>query len=140
MTRPIHYEVGTDFGAWLRVQPELDSRQVGLSIQNLDYIVHRYKFKNCQAVMLIEEKTRGGKVSFAQRDTHGVIDQALRYANNQFIKTARGDVMRLRYCGYHVLTFENTTPDNGAMWWNNREIDRATLIRLLRFEVDPQTI
>lgn len=90
--------------------------------------------------MLIEEKTRGGKLSFAQRDTHSIIDQALRYANDQFVKTARGDLMRLRYCGYHVLTFENTTPDNGAMYWDGKVIDRAMLIRLLRFEIDPQAI
>lgn len=137
MTRQLQFETGTAFGRWLRTQKSIDSRQFGLSIQNLDYIIHRYNFPSCQAIMMIEEKTFNGKQSFAQRDTHSILHQALSHANGKTVITARGKVMNLRYCGYHLLVFEKTTPDDGQMWWNGQPLSIEYLLRLLRFEVDP---
>lgn len=137
VTRQINFETGTPFGLWMRKQNEIDSRRCGLSIQNLDYVIHRYSFPSCEAVMLVEEKTHSGKQSYAQRSTHGLIDQALRLADRKMVKTSRGQMKELRYCGYHILTFENTTPDNGRMWWDGQLIDRELLLKVLRFAVNP---
>lgn len=84
MTRKLTFDTGTPFGRWLRDQPELDSRRHSLSIQNLDYVIHAYqrkrRGKNCQCIMLIEEKRFNGRSSAAQADTHGVLDQLLSIA------------------------------------------------------------
>lgn len=140
-TRKLNSETGTPFGKWLRDQPELDSKEYGLSIQNLDYVVHRYKNlrrnqQDCQCVMLVEEKRFQGQSSKAQKDTHGVIDKLLRLASGAILKLMRGK-FPVHYFGYHVLQFENETPDDGRMWWDSVEIDTATLFKLVRFEIDP---
>lgn len=137
MTQQLRFETGTPFGVWLRQKQQIDSRRFGLSIQNLDYIIHRYSFKSCQAIMLIEEKRFCGKSSFAQKDTHNILHQGLLYANNRPVRTARGVMMPLRYLGYHTLIFEKTNPDDGLMWWDGQEINQDILFRLLRFELDP---
>lgn len=143
MTRGLNFEVGTKFGKWLRDEPALDSKVQRLSIQNLDYIVHGYarfrQGKSCQAVMLVEEKTRNGKVGATQRDTHGVIDQMLRVADGCKVNVMRGSSLAY-YFGYHTLVFERETPDDGRMWWDGALIDYDTLIKVLRFEVDPRSI
>ncbi len=137
MTTQLRFEGGTPFGIWLRQKQQIDSRKIGLSIQNLDYIIHRYSFKSCQAIMLIEEKRFKGRSSFAQQDTHNILHQGLQYANLKPVKTARGQTMPLRYLGYHTLVFEKTSPDDGRMWWDGQEITTDYLFKLLRFEVDP---
>jgi hypothetical protein len=129
---------GTPFGVWLRKQPEIDSRQFNLSIQNLDYIIHRYQGLPYQAIMLVEEKRYMGSVSFAQRDTHGLLDQALRIANSQYVVNARNKRVQLRYFGYFVLQFENETPDDGKIYWQHKEISRGDLLKLLKFEHESQ--
>lgn len=128
---------GTPFGLWLRQQQEIDSRRCGLSIQNLDYIIHMYGDVSCQKIMLIEEKRYNGKQSFAQKDTHSIIDQSLTHANGKLVRTTRGLVVKLHYFGYHLLTFENTTPEDGRMWWDGILITESTLLSMLRFETSP---
>lgn len=138
MTRPSDFGGGTEFSDWLRDQPELDSRRYHLSLQNVDFTVHRYGVKRqgqiIQAVMLLEEKRYMGKSQFAQRDTHKIIDQALRLAHGQSVINERGDCTPFHYFGYHVLQFENTSPADGKMFWDGERIEIADLIRLLRFE------
>lgn len=143
MTRQRNDTAGsTELGLWVRVQPELDSRIYKLDIQNLDYIVHRYQYAgypNWRFVMLIEEKRFKSKPSFAQQDTHNIIHQALENSDRMTLSKTRGNP-RLCYCGYHVLQFEKTSPVDGAMWWDGQLIDRDTLIKLLRFEVNPKNL
>lgn len=144
MTRPLGFDNnGTEFGKWLREQDALDSKRYHLSLQNLDYVNHRFNVRRngqlVQAIMLLEEKRFMGESSFAQRDTHSILDQALRYAHGQLVKNARGMTMPFNYFGYHRLQFENTTPADGKVFWNGILIDVEELYRLLRFE-DPRII
>lgn len=139
MTRELDFDGnGTEFGKWVREQKALDSRHYHLSLQNLDYIAHRYNVQRrgemIQAVMLLEEKRYMGKSSFAQRDTHSILDQALRHAAGQLVTNARGVTTPFHYFGYHRLQFENTSPADGKMFWNGVLIDVDELYSLLRFE------
>lgn len=140
-TKKIRYQTGTEFGLWLRNQQELDSRRAKLSIQNLDYAIHRFEVlhTNEQRLFLLEEKRYNGLVNAFQADTHGIINQALTYANGMTVDTMRGK-RRLHYLGYHILRFECTNPDDGKMYWNNTSITRDTLIKIVRCIVDPNSI
>lgn len=138
MTRLLNEEgFGTEFGRWLREQPALDSRRAALSIQNLDYIVHQYRSargSGTHHIRLIEEKRHLAQRSFAQRDTHHILDQLLREADGATVRTERGLFVNVKYDGYHVVQFEHTSPDDGAIYWNGKRIDVTTLIRRLRFD------
>jgi hypothetical protein len=43
--------------------------------------------------------------------------------------------MRLtRYCGFYLIIFESTTPDEGRIWINAKEANRDDVIALLQFD------
>lgn len=138
MTRQRTFKSASAFSDLLRNIPELDSRRAGMSIQNLDYIIHRYSGLPYQAVMLVEEKMFGGALSFAQRDTHGILHQLLCRVPSARVVNARGAAVLVRYFGYHTLVFQNTSYKDGAMWWDGHPIEYPTLIQLLRFEAAPE--
>lgn len=70
--------------------------------------------------MLIEEKRFNGGVTFAQK----VLLKKLHAA-------AKHDP---KYRGIHLLVFENTSPDDGAIYWDNKQITKQQLFALLTFK------
>ena len=115
MTRPRYDEHSTEFGLWLRQQDCIDSG-LGFVTSNVDYIGSNYKTKEW---MLIEEKRHNGAVTFAQRELFRILD-----------KVGRADPY---YRGFHFLRFENTSPDDGAIYLDNQEIGKDELLSFLRF-------
>lgn len=122
----------TPFGKWLRGHPELASSK-GYDAENLDYIWHQYKDGK---IMLIEEKQHRGKPRFPQADTHSIIDQALATAcaNIEFSRLSPHQPKKLRYYGYFLVQFEETSPEDGRMWVNGNKISLSDLARLLAFD------
>ena len=118
MTRKRLDTHSTEFGLWLRSQKQLDQR-LGYLTTNLDYIWGNY---NKQKWMLIEEKRYGSALRQAQMDMIELVD-----------KCCRADP---RYQGFHFLQFENTSPDDGGMFWDNMPISKQNLLRLLTFTED----
>src|SRR5262245_41238475 len=57
----------TAFGMWLRRTPGLDSRRTGLSIHNIDWLIHRFDSPGevKHNLMIVEEKTFKAASSFA---------------------------------------------------------------------------
>ena len=106
----------TEFGLWLRECRELDQR-LGYLTTNLDYIWGNY---NTQKWMLIEEKRYGSPLRQAQLDMIELVDNC-----------CKSDP---RYQGFHLLQFEHTTPEDGAILWDGKEITKQKLIRLLEFK------
>jgi hypothetical protein len=134
MSRARRFGQDTPFGKWFRDHPRLTTDPPAcnkLSVQNLDYIWHGYE---TDQLMLIEEKQHGGGQTFAQADTHGIVSQMLAYGSGQPVNNERGEVRRVRYMGYHVLRFENTSPADGKMWLDERCISEEELVSFLRFE------
>jgi hypothetical protein len=145
VTKPLHYDNnGTPFGRWLRKQRELDSKRFHLSIQNIDYANHRFKVtrnsRRIQAMMLLEEKRYLAESDFAQLDTLMIIDQVFKYADGIDVVNYEGETLPFHYFGLHTIQFENTTPDDGYVLWNGVLVDRNTLCKLLRFELDPRLL
>lgn len=139
-TRQRNDEYSTENGLWLRRQHAIDSRLAKLDIQNLDYVVHRYAFPGVRLFMLIEEKRFMAEPTFAQSDTFSILNQALWLANGQTITTRRNTRAKLLYYGLHLLQFERTCPDDGAIFWDRQEITVDVYLKLLRFEIHPSSI
>lgn len=116
MTRQRLDSHSTEFGLWLRQQKELDQR-FGYLTTNLDFIWGNY---NKQKWMLIEEKRYGAKLRQAQLDMIELVD-----------KCCRADP---RYQGFHLLTFSGTSPEDGVIYWDDKEVSKEQLTKLLSFE------
>ena len=103
----------TEFGLWLRDQTEIDSK-LGYLATNIDYVWYNYKNKKW---MLIEEKRYGYKPKSWQRNV---------------FKAVHCSIESKDYYGFHLLVFENTCPDDGKIWLDNKEISKDELIIFLK--------
>ena len=116
MTKRRYDNHSTEFGLWLRERGELDSAY-GYIATNLDYIWRNY---NTGKWMLLEEKRHGAYLRRWQREIFDMLD-----------KLARADP---NYCGFHVLRFSQTSPDDGTIHLDGQEISTSQLLAFLRFE------
>jgi len=116
MTKKRNDNHSTEFGLWLREQSEIDSK-LGFTTSNIDYVWHNYKTGEW---MFVEEKRHGAKMSFSQHQIFKKVHAACFASEDK------------KYRGFHLLVFENTSPDDGKMWLNNSEISRNDLIVFLR--------
>jgi len=110
-------EHSTEFGLWLRKQPEIDSK-LGYLASNIDYMWRNYK---TGLWMLIEEKRYNSSPKFWQRNMFKILFNLCRIDKN--------------FKGFHLIVFENTSPDDGKIYLDKIEINREYLIKFLRFEL-----
>lgn len=113
-----------EFGLWLRKQKEIDSTNrynYGgyFTGTNIDYFWRDYKTKD---FMFIEEKRYKSKVTYAQRESFVFLDNVLQ--------------CHPKYHGFHILQFENTSPEDGKIFLDHKEITKEELIKFLRFEME----
>lgn len=106
----------TEFGLWLREQEDIDSK-IGFIAQNIDYAWRNYKTGEW---MFIEEKRKMSEPSFSQKETFKKIN-----------KVCCSDP---DYKGFHLLQFENTSPDDGGTYLDGRKITKDQLIEFLQFK------
>lgn len=121
MTRPCRNGGGTDFSNWLRKQPEIDSK-VGYNTTDIDFVWEDYK---ADYFMLLETKEYMAEVTFSQRKLFNRLHNALQNING--------------YKGYHLLQFEKTSPENGKIYLDRKEITKAELIKFLQFILRKET-
>lgn len=74
--------------------------------------------------MLLEEKRHRWMPKSYQISMYRVLDAACAGAKD--------------YRGFHILVFENTTPDDGWIYLDGRHIVRRELISFLQFEQTPE--
>lgn len=120
--------------------------------------------RDIQCMMFIEVKThviraKPGLLSDAQRDTLSLLNQVLRnrrtnlhqeklgrHAKNRTpLCKARSLLLnkdvRLWLFGGHLLTLSQTSPeDSDVITWDYKEIEIGQLIRLMQFDIDPDTL
>jgi len=116
MTQQRRDNNSTEFGIWLRNQKELDS-SLGFTATNIDYVWRNYKTGEW---MLIEEKRYKGEPKFYQTEIFKMLDNILKINN--------------KYKGFHVIVFENTSPDDGWIKIDNNIKTKNELIEFLRFK------
>jgi hypothetical protein len=169
MTRPFYIQVNcphcgcyhtaeTAFGRWIRNNKALDSKD-GYSVIDQDYHIHRYKTyagRSFQCWMMVEIKTMARKMTYAQRDTVNLINQITRNRRQTPTKALKNqagttitkiysyaakETVILKAFGIHVLTFSRFGPDDSEIiLWDGKRIDLKILTRLLRFDLDPDTL
>jgi hypothetical protein len=103
----------TEFGLWLREQPEIDSYK-GYRATNLDFI---WKNDNNGKWMLIEEKRYMSAMRPWQKKMFDMIDFACADAPG--------------YEGFHFVQFEKTSPIDGKTFIDGRCASRNDVINWL---------
>lgn len=163
MTTSRRYGSDTEFGAWLRRQPDMDSREVGLAANDIDWDILKYRVgsdtigsRSLKCHMQVEIKSHGATPNPSQLE-------AL-YGKHQLISRFREDGSLLPvevwrpgntkqdkwWCfGVYVLSMSHTTPDNSdAIWWGCfnsdgelswTELDIDALKDILRLRKRPDT-
>lgn len=117
MTKDRIYEGGTEFSLWLRQQSVLDSH-LGYRAYDVDYIwtsVHSGKW------LLMEEKRYGWDI--IKPEPHKIFASINKYCSKD-----------PKYCGWHLLCFENTSPLDGITQLNYKDISVSDLLLFLQFD------
>ena len=105
----------TEFGLWLRHQPEFIERK--LYITNIDWFVLD---NETEKWLLLEEKRYGWYVKPYQHHALSIINKACAKDKN--------------YRGLHFINFENTNRADGRTQLNNKDISIADLKKFLLFD------
>lgn len=151
MTTPHRSEApATPFSAWLRYNPNLDSRTKFLSCHDCDMWVHRYSVgedgRRLNHIMLIEVKTWGKQSERAQVDTLMVVDQLLRFGTRRYVRSVKlkgitGSVRTVWSWGVHTLRMSDGRPDESEwLEWDGKRISVSTLEAIIRFDLRPDTM
>lgn len=146
------------FSAWLRAHPMLCSGD-GYTFYDQDFIAHKYKTalgREFQCLMFVEVKRLGDELTPQQRDSIYMVDQILRNRRTTPTSIPRRQCglaplrvysalnrreVEARAWGYHVLRIDGATPDvSSTITWDKKNIDCGTLVSLLRFDLDPDTL
>lgn len=110
MTRKRIDNHGTEFGSWVR-EPERLNSKLGYTATDVDYMWRNYR---TGLWMLIEEKRNMATMNLAQCRSHHFLDCVCKKDKS--------------YCGFHLLQFENQSPEDGKIYWNTHEISADELI------------
>lgn len=116
MTKKRNDNHSTEFGLWLREQPNIDS-QLGFLATNLDYVWTNY---NSGKWMLIEEKRYMSRCKPWQRNLFNTVHKSI---NKDSL-----------YKGFHLLQFEKTSPEDGKIYINCHEVTKDQLVLFLKFD------
>jgi len=120
MTKPRYDTHSTEFGLWLRNQPGIDSI-LGYVTTNIDFFWKNYKTGQ---FMLLEEKRYMSEPKTYQ---HQIFEQL----NNAFKNDPN-------YHGFHLLQFENTSPKDGNIFLDHKEITEKQLTDFLQFNFNSE--
>ena len=75
--------------------------------------------------MLIEEKRHMSTLSFSQKSSfkilHGMCET--------------GTFEDYKYCGFHKLVFQNTSPKDGRIWYDDIEIPEEKLLEIFTLNI-----
>lgn len=107
----------TQFGMWLREQPELDSKTKHLVCTAGFFIWRNY---NTGQWMLIQSK-RAMK--------------ALKRSQKNLLKVLHNAIDDRDYYGIYLVEFENTHPDDGDIYLNKEIISRSNFIKFMQFSM-----
>lgn len=141
------------FGDWIRRHTELDSREFRLSVQNVDWWIHRFRRhtdhsgdRHIDSLMWVELKTFAADLTYAQTDTYGLLTEAFakqfRTKDGAQIRTVRvtlnHEVRRVHLWGHFTLRLQGERPDDGG-WinWNGHRVTDTQLVQIVRFNLNP---
>lgn len=157
MTRARMYGEDTPLGDWVRRHPDLDSKQIGLTVNDIDFQFHKYKLnidglgsRSVHMFLNLEAKTRGGMPSKSQHQTlffeHQLLDKRLPLRNSD-----GGPRVSVWHFGYFVLSMPGDYPGqigDTVRWCHFSEsgelipsvISIGQLVDVLAFRLNPLTL
>lgn len=109
-----------DFSGWVR---RALTGERGFTAFDLDFIFRDYERRLLQ---MVEVKTHGADLSTMQRIALREVAAILEAG----IKSG-APALGWRWCGFHVLRLENTSPQNGRILWDGELISEKQLVALL---------
>lgn len=109
-----------DFSGWIRSNL---TGEKGYTVFDIDFVHRDYRRKLLQ---IVEVKVLKGKLTYMQERVIPEITSIFQ-AGIAAGKPEAG----WRWMGYHVVQFENTSPENGRIEWDGKEITQEKLIELL---------
>lgn len=115
MTKKRFDNCSTQLGIWLREQKEIDS-SLGYIATNIDYVWRNYKTGKW---MLIEEKRFMSSVKKWQQEIFNLLTWCSKH--------------HPKFCGFHIIQFEKTSPEDGRIFLDGKEINKHDLIEFLKF-------
>lgn len=157
MTRQRMYAENTNFSQWVRSRHEIDSIRHGLTVNDYDFIFHRYK-SNVDGVgvrwvhlaMCVEVKSFYGLPHQSQLETLFFHHQLLR-KKVKLLSPFNGEKKMVWHFGYYVLSMPGTYPGEGddiVRWYQfddngtliPRELTVEILIKVLGLDWDPSSL
>lgn len=106
------------FGMWLREQPELDSHTEKLVCTSGFFIWQNYENGSW---MLLQTKRKNTPLTRTQKELFATLHTA---------------IQSHVYYGFYVVSFENTTPDDGKVLLNGKtQLTKEQFFKFLRFEL-----
>lgn len=154
--------------AWIRSHRDLDSRKACLCIGDSDLWVQRYGTRrtrwkgtdrNTQYLMLVEIKTHGRDLDEPQRDLLVMVNDLLRtmpwkeqrsvgrfvLGHQQNVRMVHsyiaGRWVQVLCYGVHKVRMDGATPDSSTViTWDHKEINAEQFAKLLRFELNPDSL
>lgn len=130
MTRSVQIYAKSAFSAWLKdYGPSSSEGRDGIDIQDIDFVIFCYLTGD---LMTVEAKEKGGSVPMAQADTQNILRQLLARSSGAMVNTKRG-IRPIRYHGHHLIQFQNSTPDDGWIRLDGKDVTREQLIMFLNF-------
>lgn len=158
MTRPRVYGEDTPFCAWLRGHDALDSVRDAFTAHDVDLHCHKYKAnvdgvgtRDVQLLMMLEIKTRGAMPSREQKETLFFQHQC-QVSKRKRVNSSTGKLTSVWNFGCSLLSLPAERPDDaphmrwcrfdpkGKGKWTIQEIDEQTLVRILAFDIDPDSL
>lgn len=110
------HESSKKFNSWVR--NKLPDSSSGYSASDLDFILWNWKTKK---YMLLEIKSRNAKCRTGQHYMWKNLHHWLK----------RGTTEDWEYKGFHLITFENTSFEDGKCYYDTKEITEIDLIKKL---------
>ena len=91
--------------------------------------------------LIAEIKRRGAEMNHHQRATYELLDELIKagiQANPKgIIIPSMRYPLKLKYKGIHLLQFENTTFEDGQIFWDKKQITPEHLEQILNFKTSP---
>lgn len=151
--------IGEDgpFGQWIRSRGDLHSVVHGITVNDIDYTIHRYKDnvdglgrRTVHLMVNIEAKTFGALPDNNQRQTLFFQHQRLE-GKGPLVDAHDGSRKSVWHFGFYVLVMDGADPgpDDSTVRWCSfddegrlvpRTITVAHLARILRFDFRPDTL
>jgi phage terminase Nu1 subunit (DNA packaging protein) len=92
-------------------------------------------------LMLLEEKQHMTEIKPAQEAAEYIVHQCLQFALNDSgltLNSLRKPIPpKITYCGWHLIQFENTNPDDGRIYIDRIPVTKGQFIKFLQFEWTP---